>query len=274
MKSSISGSWEEAIADHDRHLEAVPVASTTRYTRRQQLGRCARGIGVADPWAVDGRRLLAWWSGQSWAADTRRGHRAALRSFYSWGVQEGRCASSPALTLPRVHPSPPRPSPVPDDVYAAAVAVASPRVRLMLLLEADHGLRRAEVAQVHSRDLVEDLDGWSLLVHGKGSRDRWVPLTVQAARLLRQLPAGYAFPGRIDGHLSPRRVGELVGEVLPRGWSGHKLRHRAGSRWWQASGGDLAAVQDLLGHADPKTTRIYVATDRGRLRRILLDAAA
>lgn len=82
------------------------------------------------------------------------------------------------------------------------------------------------------------------------------------------------FPGRIGGHLSPRRVGELVNEALPGAWTIHKLRHRAGSRWWATSGRDLASVQDLLGHADPKTTRVYVATDRARLGQIVREAAA
>lgn len=42
-------------------------------------------------------------------------------------------------------------------------------------------LRRCEIAAIHSRDLVEDLLGWSLVVHGKGSRERTVPLLADVA---------------------------------------------------------------------------------------------
>lgn len=60
---------------------------------------------------------------------------------------------------------------------------------------------------------------------------------------------------------------------MPPGWTLHKLRHRAACDWHDASGGDLAAVQDLLGHADPKTTRAYVAVRPGRLRDVVEAAA-
>lgn len=136
----------------------------------------------------------------------------------------------------------------------------------MVALAAEAGLRRAEVAVVHSDDLVEDLVGWSLLVHGKGGRTRIVPLKADLAASLRKLPPGYAFPGRDHGHLSPRWVGKLMTRLLPGDWTMHKLRHRAGSKWWESSGHDLFVVQELLGHADPKTTRVYVDVARARLR--------
>lgn len=89
-----------------------------------------------------------------------------------------------------------------------------------------------------------------------------------AARLPR-----YAFPGRDRGHLSPRWVGKVMTRLLAEGWTMHKLRHRAGTRWWEVSGGDVFAVQELLGHADPKTTKVYVKVSSDRLRTIV-DAAA
>lgn len=264
--------WDEAIGQYLAFLLLVPVAASTVYTRRQQLQRAGRSLRVCDPWAVSSAELVGWWGAQDWATDTRRAHRAALRGFYAWGLSSGRISSSPAAALPRVSPSPPRPRPAPDSVYLPALSSADPRERLMMLLAADHGLRRAEIAVVHSRDLIEDLDGWTLLVHGKGGKERHVPLTARTAALLRASP-GYAFPGDVDGHLSPRWVGTLVNRLLPSGWTIHKLRHRAGTKWWEVSGGDLASVQDLLGHADPKTTRVYVATDRAKLRRIVNAAA-
>ena len=122
------------------------------------------------------------------------------------------------------------------------------------------------------RDMFEDLSGWSLVVHGKGGKRREVPLLEDVARELRALGPGYAFPGEDDGHLSPRWVGTLIGRLLPGDYTMHKLRHRAGTLWHDQIG-DLAVVQDLLGHADPKTTRVYVRVNAQRMREAVEGAA-
>jgi integrase len=173
-----------------------------------------------------------------------------------------------------VRPAPPNPRPAPDQVYRPALAAAGRRERLILRLAADHGLRRGEIAVVHSRDLVEDLDGWSLVVHGKGGRERLVPLLDDVAAELRSLPDGYAFPGRDGGHLSPRWVGRLVTRLLEGDWTTHKLRHRAATAWWEASGHDVLTVGELLGHADPKTTKLYVRVPTAHLRGIVERAVS
>jgi integrase/recombinase XerC len=257
------------------HMLAVGIMATSVELRTYQLGRVARMLGSASPWSVTPAALSTWSGSVShWAANTRRSYRTTLRGFYRWAVEDGRVDRSPATTLPRVRPAPPNPRPAPDQVYRPALAAASPRERLMLRLAADHGLRRGEISVVHSRDLLEDLAGWTLLVHGKGGKDRLVPLLVDVAAELRRLPEGYAFPGRVDGHLSPRWVGKLVSRLLEGDWTTHKLRHRAATAWWEASDHDVLTVGELLGHADPKTTRLYVKVHDARLRAVVNAAAA
>lgn len=143
----------------------------------------------------------------------------------------------------------------------------------MLRLAAEAGLRRAEIARIHSRDLVDDLLGWSLVVHGKGGRERVVPLPVPLALELRGYGPGYVFPGADRGHLSARWVGKLVSRALPRPWTTHTLRHRFATRAYQLER-DLLAVQTLLGHASPVTTQRYVAQDEARLRATVLGVAS
>lgn len=264
MRGAVPVAWAVAIEAWCVWSIAQSAAATSLTTRRQHLQHLARHGGVASPWAVTGPDLLAYAARQAWSPETRRSRRTTLRVFYGWGVDVGHVEASPALVLPRVRPTRPNPSPAPDRVWLRALAEASPRERLMLRLAGEHGLRRAEVAVVHRRDLVEDLDGWTLIVHGKGGRDRLVPLLDDVAHLLRQVD-GYAFPGAVDGHLSPRWVGKLLTRLLEGDWTMHKLRHRAGSNWYDVDH-DLAVVQDLLGHADPKTTRAYVKVRDGRLR--------
>lgn len=275
--TGISDMWTHAITDYLDYLLSMGFENTTVGTRRQQLGVAAKGLGP-DPYAVSGQELRAWFEAmrKHVATDTARGRRTALRVFYRWAVeQEQMPGPSPALALPRVRPAPPRPRAAPDDVWRPAVAAADPRELLALDLAGNHGLRRCEVVLVRpERDLLRDLDGWSLMVHGKGRRERVVPLTADCARRLLALGPGWAFPGAIDGHLSPRWMGKLINRLLAEGWTIHNLRHRAGKGWRKAAKGDLRIVADLLGHGDTKTTMIYTAVDDDEKRAVVKAAAA
>lgn len=267
------GDWVEAIEAYQAAERAAGSPATTLATRRHHLEHMGRRIGVG-PWALEPRTLVDWFGAQIWARETRRGRRNTLLSFYRWAVSAGMTDTNPAAALGRVKPAQPSPRPVPDRVYEAALRRADDRVALMIRLAAEAGLRRAEIAQVHSRDLFEDLEGWSLVVHGKGERTRVVPLTRRLALEVRSRPVGYLFPGDDCGHLSPRWVGRLVADALGEDWTMHKLRHRAGTKLYEATGGDVFVVQDLLGHASPATTRVYVRVTNGRLRRAVEAAAS
>ena len=159
----------------------------------------------------------------------------------------------------------PTPRPCPEIAYREALARAGDRERVILRLAAEAGLRRAEVARVHSDDLIEDLEGWSLIVHGKGGRQRVVPLTDSLAAAVRSRGQGWAFPGGMDGHLSPRWVGKVVTRLLSGEATMHQLRHRFATRAYSVDR-DVFTVQELLGHASPATTRRYVMVPRSALR--------
>ncbi len=269
----LPAAWRRAIESYLLAQRAGGSPSTTVAARRQHLANLARTIGVDDPWEVEPERLVEWAGTRRWMNETRRSRRTTFLSFWRWAIDSGLTSSNPAAALKRVKPSEPNPHPTPEPVLERALQRSDARVKLMLRLAADHGLRRGEIALVHSDDLFPDLDGWSLRVHGKGGKLRDVPLSRRVALELRTLPAGWAFPGAIDGHLSPRRVGELVTAQLEGTWTIHSLRHRAGSRW-KLRGADLDEVQDLLGHASPATTRRYVKMPTGRLRAVVDDAAS
>lgn len=174
--------------------------------------------------------------------------------------------------LPKVKAGAPAPRPTPDRVYMRAIMRSDVRSRLILRLAAEIGLRRGEIALVHSDDLLEDLVGWSLVVHGKGGKQRIVPLTSGIATELVGLPYGWAFPGNYAGHLSPRWVGKIATNLLDGTWTLHTLRHRFATRTYDIDK-DVFAVQELLGHASAETTRRYVQTDRSRLRALVERAA-
>jgi len=266
--------WRIAIAEWQSWARAAGAPETTLRTRREHLQLLAKSM-PAGPWSVTTDDLVGWFADRAWAPNTRRSRRTTLRAFYRWALETGRVPASPAAGIPAGEVPRPNPRPVPDGMYRKALATAGPRERLICRLAAEHGLRRAEVAQIHSDDLFEDLDGWTLIVHGKGGRERLVPLLDDVAAALRRRPPGFAFPGGHGaGHLSPRWVGKIIGRLLPGDYTMHKLRHRAGTRWYEESGHDLFATQELLGHASAATTRVYVRVDAARLRRTVEKGAS
>lgn len=153
-------------------------------------------------------------------------------------------------------------------MWVAARLAADGRVRLMLRLAAEVGLRRGEIARLHRRDL---LSGPSLLVHGKGGKERIVPIGVELAAAL-AAAQDWVFPNGRGGHLHAATVGTLCSAVMPPGWSLHHLRHRFACRAYNGSH-DLRAVQELLGHASPAVTQRYVSVDADDLRRAMMCAS-
>lgn len=271
----VSGQWVAPLADWRVALQAAGRARSTITTRADHVARASRALG-GSPWAVTPDALVAWAGGQDWSAETRRSVYASLRGFWAWAAASGRCAVSPAASLPAVAASAPMPRPTPDHAYRSALLAADERERLILRLAGECGLRRAEIAQVHQCDLVQDLAGWSLLVHGKGGRMREVPMMDGLARAVRArllATGGWLLPGADQGHLSARHVGILASRLLPDGWTLHSLRHRCASVAYAADR-DLLSVQQLLGHASVATTQRYVRVPSDAVRRAVAHAAA
>jgi integrase/recombinase XerC len=265
--------WAEAITTWLVSLQAAGRPETTLRLRRYQLGRVAEGVAPLGPWQATGDALVAWLGAQTWSAETRRSWRSAIRSFYGWAVETGRCARDPSRALPAVKPTQPNPRPAPEGAYRIALAGADQRVRLMIRLAADLGLRRGEVARVSTADLERERDGWYLLVHGKGGKLRRLPVDDALAAAIRRAGPGFVFPGRVAGHLSAHWVGKLVARQLPAAWAMHSLRHRFGTVAYEYEH-DLVTVQQLLGHASPVTTIRYVLRPAAAMRRTVAAVAA
>lgn len=268
--------WEEALAGWDTWLTAAAASAHTRKTRRSQIRAIARRLGAPHPRDVTEADLVREVGAPRYSPEHRRGQRAALIGFYRWCVRAGVVAHNPAEGLPVVRVPLPAARPATDTIWRDLLAAArEPRVILMARLAAEAGLRRAEVAAAHTDDLYDTTGGPELIVHGKGGKQRVVPITVSLADAIRTAcpDGGWVFPGAIDGHLSADRVGHLVSALMPPGWSMHKLRHRFATRGY-AGTGNLRAVQEALGHASVATTQRYTAVSRDEIRRVAEAAAA
>ncbi|MGC0251491.1 tyrosine-type recombinase/integrase [Pseudactinotalea sp. Z1748] len=265
--------FNDAISKWAVALRGAGRPRTTIRTRTQHLHQLAGAHTGEGPWSLTTADLLAWCGSQDWAPETRHSVRSSLRGFYAWGHAAGHTTHNPAAGLPSIPRRPPAPNPLPEAALASALLAAPVREQLMIHLAARCGLRRGEVAQVHTGDVVTDLLGHSLIVRGKGGRRRTVPLPDDLADLVLTRGPGYIFPGQHDGHISAQWVGDLIGRLLPAGWTMHTLRHRFATRAY-AFDRDVLTVQALLGHANPGTTQRYVRLPDDALRRTVAAVSA
>lgn len=113
---------------------------------------------------------------------------------------------------PQAHPHP-----CPDKYILMALGKATEDERRMIRLAAECGLRRSEIAAVNSDDVMDDLLGKSLIVRGKGDKQRIVPCPDDLAAEI-QACGGYLFPGRWSGHVEASYVGKHITRLLPDGW--------------------------------------------------------
>jgi integrase/recombinase XerC len=140
------------------------------------------------------------------------------------------------------------------------------------------GLRISEALGLKAKDIPAPGAGDSITVIGKGRKPRMVPVLAPVLRLIAEYvalcPYGLApdqpvFVGAKGGPLSPRII-QLVMERLrgalnlPETATPHALRHSFATHLL-GRGGDLRAIQELLGHASLSTTQIYTAIDAERL---------
>lgn len=259
--------WREPLLEYIEWMRAGDAPDSTLYLRSYHLRRFGSEYGLA-PYSVTSDDLVTYLAEQSqWGASTKRSMRSTLRSFYAWAHDAAKMPQNPALRLPKVKTPLGRPRPAPESSVASGQRAHDWRVRVMVQLAAYAGMRCCEIAQVSTDDLVEDLLGWSLVVHGKGRKVRVVPLRDEVAHVLRRMPSGFIFPGQDNGHLSASYVSKLISRDLPEGVTAHMLRHWFASRAYIAGGNDIRAVQELLGHASVATTQIYTAVEDSTLRR-------
>lgn len=251
---------------------ATGVSAGTLELRLYHLGRAAAGLG-GNPWQVTLDELTAWLGGQGWGPNTRRTYRSSLRAFYAWAMATGRTRVSPAHQLPPVRVPRAKPRPAPELAYREALARADERVHLAIRLAAQCGLRRGEIARLHSDDVERDLAGWSLRVKGKGGHVRMVPMPDDLGDQLAARARGWLFSSSHGGHLTPAHLGKLVAAALPGDLTTHTLRHRAATVAYAATH-DLRAVQEFLGHSKPETTAMYTLVPDAAVRAAMNGAAA
>jgi integrase/recombinase XerC len=214
---------------------------------------------------------------------------AGLRSFARFLEREGlgKVGALSAIRAPKVGKSLPKPIHV---SAAKRFADASERAgedrepwiwardaAVMALLYGS-GLRISEALGLKRRDVPLPGAGDVLIVTGKGNKTRMVPVLQNVLALVQEYvamcphplpPEGPIFVGARGGPLRARIIQltmeRLRGALgLPDSATPHALRHSFATHLL-SRGGDLRAIQELLGHASLSTTQIYTGIDSERL---------
>ena len=264
--------WEARLREFRSFLRVSGSPETTVESRLGHMTRFARGHASIAPEAVTFDDLIVWLAGHEWQREYRRGVLGSIHRFFGWMLDADLISVDPSARMPVVKAGQPKPRPVQDEEYRLAVERATPREYIALRLAAELGLRRAEVVALHSRDLIGPVDRCTIVVTGKGNKQRIIPIPAPLAALIREHAEGFVFPGAIHGHMSPRRMGKLVSALLPAGVTMHGLRHRFATRAYNVDR-DVFTVQKLLGHSSPATTQRYVQVTDDGMRR-LVEAVA
>ena len=221
---------------------------------------------------------------------------AGLRSFGRFLEREGKgkVGALSAIRAPKVGKSLPKPVPIAAakrfaDADERAGETRDPwiwaRDAAVMALLYGSGLRISEALGLRRRDVPRPGEGDVLIVTGKGNKTRMVPVLQNVLALVQDYvamcphslsPEGPIFVGARGGPLSPRIIQltmeRLRGALgLPDSATPHALRHSFATHLL-SRGGDLRAIQELLGHASLSTTQIYTGIDSERLLEVYRTA--
>ncbi|MCK4205840.1 site-specific tyrosine recombinase XerD [Brucella pituitosa] len=289
MMSAERGAAHNTLESYRRDLEACAEVMT------------ARGINLAEAKTDDIRHVIDGMANEGFAATSQARRLSAIRQFFRFLYSEGFRQDDPTGVID----APKKQKPLPKimsvenvgrlldraDLEAKEALEPADRIkalRLHALLETLYatGLRVSELVGLPAS--VARTDHRFLIVRGKGSKDRMVPLSQKArGALQRFLSLRDSLPGYDDnpwlfpafsesGHLARQVFARELKSLAARAGlssasiSPHVLRHAFASHLLQ-NGADLRTVQQLLGHADISTTQIYTHVLEERLHKLVSE---
>ncbi|HVO04673.1 MAG TPA: site-specific tyrosine recombinase XerD [Candidatus Cybelea sp.] len=218
---------------------------------------------------------------------------SALRQFYKFLLAENVRGDDPSAALDGPKLGRPLPKLLAEEEMARLIEVCAAldgpsgaRLRALVELSYASGLRVSELVGLPHAAVLREQP--VLIVRGKGSKERMVPLNpparaalnaylAQRAHFLPKTAKGrpsvspHLFPSRgKEGHLTRQRYGQMLKElgakagIDPARISPHVLRHAFATHLLD-HGADLRSLQKMLGHADIATTQIYTHVAGRRL---------
>ena len=293
MPADLDAAVERFIDRHLLHERRLSPHTAGAYRRDlADLTRHAVAAGLAAWSSLDVHGVRAFIAAQhrrGLSPTSLRRRLSAVRTFCHWLVREGELGHNPALEVRSPKPARHLPSVLDADLVGRLLEIPGDtpdvlRDRAILELFYSSGLRLAELCALNLGDV--DLHDAQVRVTGKGAKTRIVPVGRFAraavgawlgARGALARPGETAlFVGARGARIGARAVQGRVSYWAQRQGIGrhvhpHMLRHSFATHVLESSG-DLRAVQELLGHADIKTTQVYTHLDFQHLAQVY-DAA-
>lgn len=252
---------ERMLAEFAAYLNARQRAASTIQHYVYIVRRSMRVF--PDPFTVTATQLERYLIGASatWKPRTINSVTSSLRSFYRWAARFEYVTKNPAQYLENVRIADSMTAIADDEVVLDALPTCTPLQRAIILLGRTAGLRRSEIAGLHTSARQGD---W-LTITGKGGRVRMLQMQQELMDALDALDVtdGYYFPGRFGGHRSTNSIYAIVRKLLHT--NPHALRHGAGTAVYKGTGHDIRATQVFLGHSSLETTQRYVHVDKAQL---------
>lgn len=306
MTTAHSTALDRAIGDYLSHLGVERgLAANTLSSYRRDLRRYVsflRGRGIDDPDAISENDLAEFLmylrEGDADHKPLNSGSAArtliAARGFHRFALREGlvHADASAGVKPPTAPRRLPKALPL-SDIEAILEAAGAPGTSLALrdraLLEMLYGTgaRISEAVGLDVDDL--DLETGSVLLRGKGSKQRIVPVGSYALDAIRRYletgrvelakpggAVGAVFLNARGGRLSRQSAWAVLAKATDRAGvtaevSPHTLRHSFATHLLDG-GADVRVVQELLGHASVTTTQIYTLVTVDKLREVYATA--
>ena len=278
---ALRGASDNTIDAYARDVSGFLTFMSEHKGATQGLSVLAR-ISVADM-----RSWMAFTRGQDVGPRSLARKLSAVKSFYRWlsereGFEPAAVLSVRAPKYQRRLPRPLSPEAARDVIETVEqqsdVGWIAARDQAVITLLYGCGLRISEALGLTGADLPL---GDALRVLGKGGKERIVPVIAPAREAVVRYAKMCPYPpesgqplfrGARGGPLNPRAVQKVVAQVrlqlgLPASATPHAMRHSFATHLLNA-GGDLRAIQELLGHASLSTTQAYTAVDTARLMEV------
>ena len=279
--ASLNGAAENTITAYRTDVLGFLAFMNQHYGEAQGLAPLSK-ITISDM-----RSWMAHERGRGVGARSLARSLSAVKSFYTWLAEREGFEPTAVLSTRSPKFTKKLPRPLAEDAAKAMIDTVelqsmkdwvAARDQAVVTLLYGCGLRISEALGLLGRDapLPE-----VLRIKGKGNKERVVPVLpaarIAVERYLQLCPHPMEsdaplFRGVRGGKLSPRAIQQAMAQArmqlgLPSTATPHAMRHSFATHLLSA-GGDLRAIQELLGHASLSTTQAYTAVDTARLMEV------
>lgn len=278
---ALGGAYDNTLAAYQNDLTGFLAFMATHLGGAQGRGALA-GVTLSDM-----RAWMAHERSRGVAARSLARSLSAVKSFYRWLSERDEFDATAVLSVRSPKFSKKLPRPLAQDAAKAVLDLVGDQARqdwvgardiAVVTLLYGCGLRISEALSLTCADapLPE-----MLRIRGKGGKERLVPVLPAARDAVEvyrricphpEIPNAALFKGVRGGALGPRAVQQVMEKTrmqlgLPATATPHAMRHSFATHLLNA-GGDLRAIQELLGHASLSTTQAYTAVDTTRLMEV------